>query len=114
MEIVLPFVVGFLFTSGVYLMMHRNFIKIILGMALLGYAGNLFLFVISRITLGQPAFIPSDAEKMGEVYADPFPQALILTAIVIGFGVQAFAIILLKRTYINIGTANLDELKDED
>jgi multicomponent Na+:H+ antiporter subunit C len=106
--------VGILYTAGIYMILRRSFVKVIIGLAFLGYATNLLIFTIGRLTKGKPAFIPTNTEKLIEPFADPLPQALILTAIVIGFGVQAFAIILFKRFYQSVGNDDLDKLKDTD
>jgi len=75
---------------------------------------NLLIFLLGRITKGKPPIIPEDAKVFQDIYADPVPQALILTAIVISFGLQAFAIILVKRTYKVLGTDDLDQLNTTD
>lgn len=80
----------------------------------MGHTTNLFLFTISRLTRGEPALVAPDAEKLTGVFADPVPQALILTAIVIGFGIQAFAIVLIKRAYDATGTDDMDKLNVTD
>ncbi len=113
MELILVFVIGTLYTGGLYLMMRQSFVKVILGLILLGHAANLLIFLVGRITSGRPAFINADG-TITEPFADPLPQALILTAIVIGFGVQAFAIVLFKRAYQTSSTDNLDEMKSTD
>ncbi len=95
-------------------MLRRSFVKLIIGMVLLGHATNLFLFVISRIERGVPALVAEGEVRPATLFADPLPQALNLTAIVISFGIQAFAIILLKRFYWIKGTSDLDTLQDTD
>lgn len=114
MEDVLPFLIGCLYASGIYLIFHRSFVKLIMGIVLLGYASNLFLFTISRLTRGAPPLIPNDADQLTESFADPLPQALILTAIVIGFGLQAFAIVLIKVGYKKLGTSDLKDINTTD
>ena len=96
MTFILAILVGTLYAAGIYMILRRSFVKVIIGLIFLGYAANLLIFTIGRVTKGLPAFVPEDAVKITEPFADPLPQALILTAIVIGFGVQAFAIILFK------------------
>jgi multicomponent Na+:H+ antiporter subunit C len=113
-EIILSFITGILYASGIYLMLHRNFVKMLMGIVLLGHAANMFIFVVGRITRGTPALIEEGATLPPEPFADPLPQALILTAIVIGFGIQAFAIVLLKRTYNVVKTDDLDDLNETD
>ncbi len=111
MEIVLAFVIGGLYAAGVYMIMRRSIVKLIMGLAFLGYATNLLIFTIGRLTRGQPPIVPAGASAPVGAYADPLPQALVLTAIVIGFGVQAFALVLIRGVYQAIGTDDLDDLK---
>lgn len=114
METILSILVGVLFGVGLYFLLHKSFIKLIFGIIIFANAGNLFLLVAGRITRYAPAFIAKDHEVIIDRLADPLPQALILTAIVIGFGVQAFAIVLLKRIYHTANTSDLDELNNTD
>lgn len=86
----------------------------IIGLILLGNGVNLLIFLLGRLTKGHPPVIDGNAKIFSEIYADPLPQALILTAIVIGFGLQSFAIILIKRVYQVLGTDDLDELNSTD
>jgi multicomponent Na+:H+ antiporter subunit C len=111
MEVVLAFVIGGLYAAGLFMMMRRSMVKVIMGLALVGYASNLLIFTVGRLTRGASPLIPADAAQPAEPFADPLPQALILTAIVIGFGVQAFALVLFKRTYQSVGTDDLDSIK---
>ena len=92
-------------------------VKLLLGITLLGNGVNLLIFLLGRITKGKPPVISEAASFFTDAYADPIPQALILTAIVISFGLQSFAIVLLKRVYALIGSDDLDDLntpEDED
>lgn len=114
MEIVLAFVIGGLYAAGIYMMMRRSIVKLIIGLALLGHAANLLIFTVSRLNRGQPAIVPAGAEAPIGAFADPLPQALILTAIVIGFGTLAFAVVLIKRVYQTVGTDDLDSIKGTD
>lgn len=114
MEIILAVVVGVLYASGIYMMLRRSLVKLIIGLILLGNGANLLIFLLGRITKGAPPLISEDASVIGEVYADPIPQALILTAIVISFGLQAFAIILIKRAYMVAKTDDLYEMNSTD
>ena len=113
MELILVILIGVLYTAGFYMIIRRSFVKVIIGLILLGHAVNLLIFTVGRVSKGLPAFV----EKSGiinEPFADPLPQALILTAIVIGFGLQAFAIVLFKRAYQSVGTDDLDDMKETD
>lgn len=114
MEIILPFIIGILFAASLYLILHRHFFKLILGLSLLGLATNLFVFVIGRLTRGGSAIIQQDQTVATAPFADPVPQALLLTAIVIGFGIQAFSIVLIKRVYQSFGTNDLDDMNTTD
>lgn len=114
MEILLAVVVGGLYATGIYMMMRRNIVKLIIGLGLLGHASNLLIFTLGGLTRGRPALVAEGAVSPTPPFADPLPQALILTAIVIGFGVQAFAVVLIKRVYQAVGTDDLDQLKATD
>ncbi|HKM45565.1 MAG TPA: Na+/H+ antiporter subunit C [Dysgonamonadaceae bacterium] len=114
MDILLSIVVGLLYAAGFYMLLNKGMTKMIIGIMILGYASNLFIFIIARLTRGFPALIKSDNSVMLTEYADPIPQAFILTAIVIGFGIQAFAIVLLRQVYLKTGTDNIDELNLTD
>lgn len=114
MHILFAIVVGCLFAVGFYLMLRRSMVKLILGLAVLGHAANLLIFTVGRLTRVSPPLIPEGATILAEPYADPVPQALVLTAIVIGFGLQAFAIVLFKRAYAVTGTDDLDALGSTD
>jgi multicomponent Na+:H+ antiporter subunit C len=111
MTLVLALVIGALFAGGLYMMLRRNLVKIVIGLLLLGYAATLLVFTVGRLTRGQPPLIEAGEEILVPPYADPVPQALILTAIVISFGVTAFAIILLRQAYLSLGIEDLSKLR---
>lgn len=113
MEAVLAVVIGGLYAAGMYLMVRRSIVKMIFGLALLGNAANLLIFTVGRLVRGRPPHIPADGVLPAVPMADPVPQALILTAIVIGFGVQAFALVLIKRVYQTVGSDDQDEMVTE-
>ena len=114
MEIITAFVVGALYALALYMMMRRSLVKLLIGLVLLGQASNLLIFTLGRLARGNAAIMPAGATELVPPYADPLPQALILTAIVISFGVQAFAVVLIKRAYQTVGTDDLDEMKTTD
>jgi len=116
MEILLAIMTGILYAAGTYLILRRSIVKLIIGIILFGNGVNLLIFLLGRITKGEPPIIEPHLETFQDIYADPVPQALILTSIVISFGLQAFAIILVKRAYKVLNTDDLDMLntKDED
>ncbi len=114
MEVLLAFVVGGLYAAGLYMIMRRSIVKLILGLGLLGHAANLLIFTVGRVTPGHPPVMEEGATQLVQPFADPLPQALILTAIVIGFGVQAFATVLVKRAYQTVGTDDFDQMRSTD
>jgi multicomponent Na+:H+ antiporter subunit C len=113
-ELELAIVTGVLFAAGVYMLLRRNIVKLVIGLVLLSHAVNLLIFTSAGLTRGKPAFIAEGADYPIPPYADPLPQALILTAIVIGFGVMAFTLVLFKRAYAEVGTDDLDQMKSTD
>ncbi len=114
MEIVMAMVVGGLFASGIYLMLRRSLVKLVLGLALLSQAINLLIFAAGGLTRGRPPLVPIGGTAPSAIHADPLPQALILTAIVISFGVLAFTLVLVKQAYRAVGADDVDELKETD
>jgi multicomponent Na+:H+ antiporter subunit C len=113
-EPVLAIVVGGLYSAGIYLMLRRSLVKIIIGLALLSNAANLLIFTAGGLTRARPPLIAQGQLRPLEPFADPLPQALILTAIVIGFGVLAFAMVLAYRAYTTVGTDDVDKMKATD
>lgn len=114
MGLLLALITGILYSAAIYMMLRRSLAKLIIGLVLLGHASNMAIFTLGRLSKGNPPFIPEGATEVVPPYADPVPQALILTAIVIGFGIQAFAIVLIKRVYQETGTDDLDDLQTAD
>jgi len=114
LETVLAFVIGGLYAAGLYMMVRRSFVKMVIGLALLGQAANLLIFTMGRLVRGRPPLVSYGQAVVALPAADPLPQALILTAIVIGFGVQAFALVLLKRVYETTGSDDLDKMTGTD
>jgi len=114
MEIVLAFITGVLFAGGIYLLLRRSMSKVILGLLLVGHAVNLLIFTAAGLVRFRTPLIPPHAQSLSPPYPDPLAQALILTAIVIGFGILAFALVLAYRTYTVTGTDDTDELQEND
>jgi len=85
-------------------------VRLLLGIMLLGNGTNMLIFLLGNIVRGKPPIIDANFKGFLDVYADPVPQALILTAIVISFGLTSFAIVLLKRVYALLGSDDLDDL----
>lgn len=100
MQSLLPLVIGMLISSGLYLMMRRNLLRFIFGFILLGNGVNLLIFTMGRLSRGGAPIVPAEEHSIAlEQIANPVPQALILTAIVIGFGFTAFALVLLYSSF---------------
>lgn len=114
MELVMALLVGGLFAAGLYTILRRSIIRIAIGLILLGHAANLLIFTAARLTRYEAPVIPADAEVLSPTAADPLPQALILTAIVISFGVVVFALVLIQRVYQVVGSDDADELTTTD
>jgi len=114
MTVVLALLIGLLYAAGIYMMLRRSMVKLIIGLILLGHAANLLIFTASGLTKGKIPIIDAQIGGLVEPFADPVPQALVLTAIVIGFGIQAFVIVLFKRTYAKTRTEDLNELRSTD
>ena len=114
MTILLAAVVGTLYAAGLYMMLRRSIMKLIVGLALLGHAANLLIFTAARPgALPAPLVPAGSAGPLGPV-ADPLPQALVLTAIVIGFGVIGFAVALIRRAHQAAGTDDIDQLRETE
>lgn len=107
MEIMMSILIGFLFMAAVYLILSRSLIRIIIGTGLLSHGTHLLLLTMGGLG-GESAPVLADGVTD---YADPLPQALILTAIVIAFGVTAFLLVLAYRTYKEVGTDNMELMK---
>lgn len=114
METLLAFIIGGLYAAGLYMMMRRSIVRLIIGLSLLSQAANLLIFTLGRLTRGRPPLIPPGQSTLAAPFADPLPQALILIAIVIGFGVMAFTVVLIKRAYQTVGTDDLNDMRTTD
>ena len=107
MEWLVALVIGVLTGSGVYLTLRSRTFPVVLGLTLLAYGVNVFLFAMGRLTVGHPAVIDPSAVS----YSDPLPQALVLTAIVIAFGMTAFLIVLALKARSELGNDHVDGLE---
>jgi multicomponent Na+:H+ antiporter subunit C len=111
MEVVFAALVGLFFAAAIYLMLSKFSIRIMLGIAILGNAVNLLLFTAGRITAEVPPIIPQGQSTLDLAAANPLPQALILTAIVISFSFLAFLLVLTYRAYQDLKTDNTGEMR---
>ena len=115
MELLLALLVGVLMGTGVYLMLRPRSFDVILGLTLLSYATNLLIFSGGRLVPGKPPVLRDGVPADLAHYTDPLPQALVLTAIVIGFAMTAFLVILAIRARADLGNDHVDgKLPDAD
>lgn len=110
MEPIFALLAGILTASAVYLLLSRHMLSIIVGVTLLGSAANIIVFAEGRLTLDAAPFVPEGALEPAAAVANPLPQALVLTAIVIGFGLAAFALSLSVAARYRLGTVDPDEM----
>lgn len=109
MEALIALVIGVLVSCGVYLLLRARTFPVILGLTLLSYGVNLFIFVMGRLRTGAPAVVnKGDSLSSTLSYTDPLPQALVLTAIVIGFAMTAFLLVLALRARAELGNDHVD------
>ncbi|AAK86715.1 MULTISPECIES: Na+/H+ antiporter subunit C [Rhizobium/Agrobacterium group] len=111
MEAVFSILVGIFFSVAIYLMLSRHSIRMLLGIAILGNAVNLLLFTAGRLTRDVPPIIPAGMDTLPAGAANPLPQALILTAIVISFSFFCFLLVLTWRAFQELQTDDTDEMR---
>jgi multicomponent Na+:H+ antiporter subunit C len=111
---VMAIAIGALYAVAVYLMLRRNIVKLIFGLMILGHASNLLIFTVGGLVRGKPPIVPPGEIAPPPGVADPVPEALVLTAIVISFALTAFAAVLVKRVYQVTGTDDSDALRTTD
>ena len=111
MELVTSTVAGALLAASFYLLMRRNLLRFVIGLIILGNAVNLVIFTMGRLTRARPPVIPEGQKVIEGAYANPLPQALILTAIVISFGLLAFTLVLVYRNFAANKTVLTDEMR---
>ena len=109
MELLLAIVAGVLYATGLYLMLRRRLAQLIIGLGLLSNGSNILILAAAGVTRAKPPLI-ADPQMTAEQFADPVPQSLILTAIVIGFGVLAFALVLAHRVNQSVGSDDIDTI----
>ena len=113
MSTLYAFVAASLFGCGLYMVLSRHLMRTLLGLSLLTTAVNLVLFQAGRIRSVQPPLIPEGTDRL-QVSADPLPQALVLTAIVIGFALSVVLASLALRAYRGHGTLRSDEIRSAE
>lgn len=100
MELLLASAIGILIAVGIYLLLERRMLPVIVGLSFVSYAVNLFLLAMGRLTIDKAPIISPGITD----YTDPLPQALVLTAIVIAFGMTALIVVLGLRAYLETGS----------
>jgi multicomponent Na+:H+ antiporter subunit C len=111
MEIAFAALVGIFLAVAVFLLLSRSLIRMLLGLGVLGNAVNLLIFTAGRLTREVPPIVPEGARVPNMPFANPLPQALILTAIVIGFAMFTFLLVLAYRAYQSLGTDDTQEMR---
>ncbi|MED4016742.1 MULTISPECIES: Na(+)/H(+) antiporter subunit C [Sutcliffiella] len=110
MEILMTIVAGILVACATYLILSKSILRIILGTALLSHGAHLLLLSMGGLKTGAAPLLGQNADS----YSDPLPQALILTAIVISFGVTSFFLVLAYRAYQELKTDDMDKLRGNE
>lgn len=114
MELLSSLLIGALVAASVYCLLRRSIIKFVIGIAFLSQAVNLLVFTVGGLAQGAPPIIAADATRMSGDYADPLPQALVLTAIVIGFGLLVFTLALAQRASNAVGSDDLEAFRNTE
>ncbi len=110
MELLVASGIGLLFAAGTYLLLRGRTFTVVIGLTLLAYGVNGLLFAMGRLNTDKPPVLSLDLEA----YADPLPQALVLTAIVIAFGMTAFVVVLILRSFLEVGSDHVDGTEPGD
>ena len=111
MEIAVIALIGVFLAVAIFLLLSRSLIRMLLGLAILGNGVNLLILVCGRLTRIIPPIVPEGLTIPAGPVANPLPQALILTAIVIGFAMFTFLLVLVYRAYQTIGTDDTDAMR---
>lgn len=106
--------IGVLFACAFYGLLRRSIARIALALLLLSHAANLLVFTTSGLTVARPAIIEEGKKSLAAPYADPLPQALVLTAIVIGFGLITFVLALALKAYRAVGSDDVKAFQSSE
>jgi multicomponent Na+:H+ antiporter subunit C len=106
--------VGFLMAAGIYLLLQKSLVRVVLGLTIISNTANLVLFSGGKFTTSKSPIIGPNSKILSVPFADPLPQALILTAIVIGFGVISFFLVLCYKAFETLDTDNVDEMRSTE
>lgn len=110
MELLVAATIGLLTATGIYLTLRQRTFPVILGLTFLSYAVNVFLFASGRLAVNLPPII----DKAAVAYTDPLPQALVLTAIVISFGMTAVVTMMALGSWLEAGHDRVDMTDAQD
>ncbi|MBB6454352.1 multicomponent Na+:H+ antiporter subunit C [Salirhabdus euzebyi] len=110
MEIIMSVLAGILFATGVYNLLQKQLLRIVIGTALISHGAHLFILTMGKLKTGAPPILVKGVEQ----YTDPLPQALILTSIVISFGVTSLLLVLAYRAATLNKTDNMEELRGSE
>jgi len=113
MELVISLAIGIVFGSGIWLILRPRSFQVLSGLMLMSYAVNLFIFVMGRLWVDAPPLTPAGSTPDPAVLADPLPQALVLTAIVIGFATTALYLVVMIGSRGLTGTDHVDGKEPE-
>jgi multicomponent Na+:H+ antiporter subunit C len=114
MEPLIALLIGVLFATGIYSLLRRSIVKLVIGIVLISQAANLLVFTSGGLLAGRPALVASGATAPEAPYGDPLPQAMVLTAIVIGFGLTAFLLTLVCRAHEAVGDDDINAFDNTD
>lgn len=110
MEFIISILAGILFTTGIYNLLQKQLLRIVIGTGLISHGAHLFILTMGKLKDGQPPILTEGVTD----YVDPLPQALILTSIVISFGVTSLLLVLAYRTANENNTDNMEELRGNE
>ncbi|MFB4166548.1 Na(+)/H(+) antiporter subunit C [Virgibacillus sp. JSM 102003] len=110
MEIIISILAGTLFATGVYNLLQKQLLRIIIGTVLLSHGAHLFILTMGKLKTGAPPILIEGVKE----YTDPLPQALILTSIVISFGITSLLLVLAYRTANENNTDNMEQLRGNE
>lgn len=108
MEWAVSGLIGILFACGLYCLLRRSVVRLVIGVLLLSQGANLLVFLSGGLTLGQPPMVVKGAKVPVAPFADPLPQAMVLTALVIGLGLVAFLLTLVFRAHEAVGSDDIN------
>lgn len=114
MEVLIAILIGVLFGAGVFCLLRRSIVKLVIGVVLLSQGANLLVFTSGGLIAGSAPFVPVGEYAPIAPYADPLPQAMVLTAIVIGFGLTAFLLALVCRAQEAVGSDDINAFDNTD